>query len=284
MGVRNVRRWQWVLASLVIGVALGYFQQLPAENWQKRFGDTITQSQFEEGLTREQSGMRWFRDVVVYPERIEVGGKTLSVVIVTGEYFNGKLEMQNGQRAAVWRRRCHVVDGPYQPIVPVAAAKGSDSVFAYLDGVKGVRYTYAWWRDPTAAVGMWTAGSFVVIGLLWPTAINLIVFGSVYRPKGERGMDLGKVPAKASEGGAKPSEADLAAVSQMGEELEAKLTAEPSGGAPIPQGAGDAAKVRSLNASALEAATEQPHEKKDFGRDRDDFYPTERHRPHPSGD
>lgn len=58
MGVRNVRRWQWIVVSLAVGAILGYLQQLPTEDWQKRFGDTITLQQFEEGLTREQGGTR----------------------------------------------------------------------------------------------------------------------------------------------------------------------------------------------------------------------------------
>jgi hypothetical protein len=282
MAIRNIKRWQWLLASLVIGLALGYFQHLPTENWQKAFGDTITQQQFEEGLTREQSGLRWFRNVVIYPERVEVAGKTVPVTIVTGDYFNGKLESQNGQRVAIWRPRCYIAEGPFQPITPNPNIKASDTVLAYLKSLKGVSHTYAWWRDSTSAIGLWTAGSFLVIGLIWPTVINLIVFGSIMRPKEERGIDLSKVSAQTPQSESQAADTDLTAVAKMGEQLEAKLAAEAGPRMPNPQPPADAPPVRQLTATSLEAPlTGQPHEQKDFGQDRDDFYPTERHKSHP---
>jgi hypothetical protein len=284
MAIRNIKRWQWILASLFVGLALGYFQQAPTENWQTRFGDTITQSQFEEGLTHQQNGLRWFRDIVIYPERIEVAGKSLPVNIVTGNYFSGKLELQNGQRVAIWRPRCYIADGPYQPVEPTANMKASDTVFVYLKGIKAVTFTYAWWRDSTWGMGLWMVGSFLLIGLIWPTVINLIIFGSVMRPKEERGIDLSKVSAQISERASQVSDADFAAAAQMADELQAKLAAEATSSTGKPQPAIDAA-VRPLTAATLElSTTEQTHEEKDFGKERDDFYPTERHKPHPKTD
>lgn len=278
--IRNIKRWQWILVSLIVGLTMGYFQHLPSEDWQKKFGGTITQSQFEEGLKREQSGLRWFRDIVVYSESIEIGGKTVPITIVSGNYFSGKLELQDGKPAAVWRPRCFIVEGAYQPLEPTADTKATVlTVLDYLKSVKDVHFTYAWWRDPTRGITMWTAGSFLLIGLIWPTVINLIVFGSLTRPKEERGTDLSKAPAQTSQATAKVTEADLAAVAQMGDDLEAKLTAGAGASRPALQQQADSS-VRPLTAAALEATAEQAREKKGFGRDKDDFYPTEVHKPH----
>ena len=75
MSIRNVKRWQWIGLSLIIGLGFGYIQHLPTADWRSAFGNTISQQEFEEGLVREQSGLKWFRNVVVYPEFIDDGGK-----------------------------------------------------------------------------------------------------------------------------------------------------------------------------------------------------------------
>ena len=281
MGIQNVKRWQWVLASLVAGLALGYLQRLPTENWQKAFGDTITQRQFEDGLLREQSGQRWFRNIVIYPERVESGGKAIPVYVVAGDYFDGKLETQDGKRIARWQKRCYIAEGPYRAITPIAGSKPTDTVLTYLNRVRGVTHSYAWWRDDTWAIGLWTAASFLMIGVIWPTAINLIAFGSITRPREEPGIDLRHVSSQAAQSASQTSEADMAAVAKMGSELETKLAAEAGQHTPVPDQPAAVAAVRPLTVAGGEAApTEQTHEQTEFGRDADDFYPTERHKPH----
>src|SRR4051794_30502527 len=106
MWVINIRRWQWILIGLVVGLGVGYVQQQPTSNWQKEFGDTLTRAQFEEGLVRQQSGLPWFRNIMVYPDRVDVpGGKPLPVLIVAGDYFNGEPELEDGKRVAKWNPR-----------------------------------------------------------------------------------------------------------------------------------------------------------------------------------
>jgi hypothetical protein len=281
MAVRNVKRWQWILASLAVGLLLGYFQQLPTENWQKAFGDTITQHQFEEGLIRKHSGSRWFRNIVIYPQRLDVAGTSVPVTIVTGEYFNGSLEMQNGQRVAIWHPRCFIAEEPFRPITPNAGAQDGNTVIAYLNSLPGVTYTYAWWRDPTWAVGLWTAGSVLVIGLIWPTIINLLVFGSIMRPKENRGIDLSKVSAQTPKSASKSPEPDLTAVTKAAEELEAKLAAEARPQIRDAQAPAAASPVPQLSGAAVESPmTSEQHEQKNYGQEKDDFYPTEVHRSH----
>ncbi|HEX2972947.1 MAG TPA: hypothetical protein VHP11_11480 [Tepidisphaeraceae bacterium] len=283
MAMQNIKRWQWILVSLLVGLVMGYIQHLPREDWQRAFGDTIPQRQFEEGLTREQSGLRWFRNLVVYPERVESVDKTESVYVVAGDCFNGKLEVQDGQQVAVWHRRCFIAEGPYRPITPVDGFTPGGTVLAYLKSLPGTSYTYAWWRDSRWGIAFWTAGSFGVIGLIWPTVINLLVFGSFFRPQEEKGIDLSQVSSQSQTAGSQVSEADLAAVDQMGTDLEAKLAADASSSAP--QAPAESAPVKTLTATTLEvAATDQAQDEKAFGQDRDDFYPTERHQQPPKSE
>jgi hypothetical protein len=282
MSIQNVKRWQWILISLIIGAGFGYIQHLPTADWRSAFGDTISQQQFEEGLVREQSGLKWFRNVVVYPEFIEDGNKQVRLLIVSGEYFDGRLLDQNGSRVAVWNPRCFIAEGAYVPITPNARSKDSGMVIDYLRSVKGVSFAYAWWRDPAWAIGLWTAGSFVAIGLIWPTLINLIAFGSLRRPKEEKGIDLSKVSSGSSKVGT-AKEVDLEAAAKMAEELEAKIKAD--GVVPSPQKkVEEPAAAPVLTAGALELTmSEQERRAKEFGKERDDFYPTERHA-HPKSD
>jgi hypothetical protein len=274
--IRNIKRWQWILISQIVGTGLGYIQHLPTADWRSAFGDTLTQQQFEEGLFREQSGLKWFRNLVIYPESVDDGNKRVRLLIVSGEYFDGNFENRNGSRVAVWKPKCFIAEGPFEPITPNAKTKQGATVIDYLNTVKGASFAYAWWRDPKRAMGLWMAGSFLVIGLIWPTLINLIAFGSFSRPKEEKGIDLSKVSSGSSKS-APPKEADLQAAEKMAAELEAKIKADAgTRSQQVPQSAGPAAPV--LTGAALEAAmTEQERQAKEFGQERDDFYPTERH-------
>jgi hypothetical protein len=283
MSMQNVKRWQWILMSLIIGAGFGYIAHLPTADWRSAFGNTISQQEFEEGLVREQSGLKWFRNVVVYPESIEDGNKQLKLLIVSGEYFDGRLQDQNGTRVAVWNPRCFIAEGAYMPITPNARSKDTGTVIDYLRSVKGASFAYAWWRDPAWAIGLWTAGSFVVIGLIWPTLINLIAFGSLSRPKDEKGIDLSKVSLGTSRP-VSPKEIDLEAAAKMAAELEGKLGVDVT----VPPAQQKVEKEKPatpvLTAGALESTmSEQERLAKEFGKERDDFYPTERHA-HPKGD
>jgi len=283
MSIRNVKRWQWILISLIIGAGFGYIQHLPTADWRSAFGNTISQQEFEEGLVREQSGLKWFRNVVVYPESIEDGNKQVKLLIVGGEYFDGRLLEQNGKRVAVWNPRCFIAEGPYVPITPNARSKDTGTVIDFLKTVKGATFAYAWWRDPTWAIGLWTGGSFVVIGLIWPTLINLLAFGRLRRPMEEKGIDLSKVSSGTSRP-VSPKEVDLEAAAKMAAELEGKLGVDVT----VPPAQQKVEKEKPattvLTAGALESTmSEEERQAKEFGKERDDFYPTERHA-HPKSD
>src|SRR5881392_1146650 len=138
--MQNVKRWQWILISLIIGGGFGYIAHLPTADWRSAFGKTISQQEFEEGLVREQSGLKWFQNLVVYPESIEQGNKHVKLLIVRSEYFNGRLVDQNGSRVAVWNPRCYIAEGAFVPITPNARSKETGSVIDYLNTVKGTTF------------------------------------------------------------------------------------------------------------------------------------------------
>lgn len=149
-----------------------------------------------------------------------------------------------------------------------------------------VDFTYAWWNQPRVLMIGWTLAGFVLIGLIWPTVINLIAFGSVVRPKEkeERGVSLAKVrsrpqPAKMPTSGV--TQKDMDELRTLEAELEKKLKAS---GMEITTGASSsaaepAAPVRQLTATESEVAhvPEKAQEDKQFNRKEGDFYPVERH-------
>jgi hypothetical protein len=141
-----------------------------------------------------------------------------------------------------------------------------------------VSYTDAWWRTYPAAT--WVGGSVLLIGVVWPTVINLLAFGRLTRPREEKGIDLSKVKNPAAPAPAGPSAEDLEHLHELEAELEAKLAgAAPPAPAEQPTPPRRAAVL--TTAPAGPAPADVPHDDTVFGAKADDFYPTERHADHP---
>ncbi|MFI5380221.1 MAG: hypothetical protein ACHRHE_13060 [Tepidisphaerales bacterium] len=287
MTVQNVKRWQWMGISLILGAALGIIQRIPRDNWTARYGPGLTQHQFENALTEQHDDRPCFTNLVVYPEQVQdADGPRRQIYIVAGRYF-GRLAGATRDRAQPqWHSRCFIAQTPYHPYGDgEPAGKPPATVLAFLENLKsaGVSYRYAWWRDPRWVMSFWLGGSFLAIGLIWPTVINLLVFGRFFRPR-EAKPDLRHVHSAPSPEPPKPAvtEADLAAVQKMDQDLEAGLAAELADSAPAAQPAQPPPPVRQLAATKLElTAEEQARQEREFGKDEDDFYPTERHsQPH----
>jgi len=280
MRIERIRRWQWILISLAVGWIMGQLQQLPREDWRSAYGQDMTQRDFERGLQREYNGVRHFRDLVVYPDRIQLpGGVSKPIHIVAGLYFDGRPRVKDGKEQAEWRPRCFVTEVPYKALGPTTQpAAAAFTVVDYLKSLKGVGFRYAWWRDPRWAVRLWTAASLVLIGGIWPTLVNLMVYGSVWRPRESKGVDLSQVKPTTAEAAPQPSitEKDLAETDRLSAQLEAQLAASPSDPVSSTNVQNQPPPIRDLSAAPLvPAAPETEKDQKDFGQDKDDFYPTE---------
>jgi hypothetical protein len=283
MQLRSVRRWQWMLIGIILGAGFAQLRGGGAGDL-SRYERIITgRREFEDALVSQQQGVRRFTNLVVYPARLsDASGGSRSVHIVAGDYFDGKLEMINGDLCAKWRYGCFIAEAPFRHRGKDGLVGSHGTVMDYLGGLasQGVTYTYAWWAEPKWCFALWMGGGFVVIGIMWPSIINLLAFGSFFRPKQEKGTDLRKVNATVEAEIQKPqvTEADLAAVEKLSEKLEGELLAEASSSAPATQGPEKPAPVRDLTAVELEReAEETAKQEKEFGKDKDDFYPTERH-------
>jgi hypothetical protein len=146
---------------------------------------------------------------------------------------------------------------------------------------------FAWSEQPKWIWLMWTGGAVIVVGGIWPFILNLLIgagFGRPPRSK-EKEYDLSRfgkgAPEKKEEKKAVVTQEDMDQLKALEAELEAKLRAEGKIPPPAPVGPRGAAAVRKLSAKPVDAPATpaKPEEKKEFGASREDFYPTEVHRP-----
>jgi hypothetical protein len=121
------------------------------------------------------------------------------------------------------------------------------------------------------------AASFVLIGVIWPTMVNLLAFGSLRRPPEQKAADLSAVKAHAGDAPQPMVDADKLLA------LESELTRKLADGQPPPATVEPAlatadAPPRPLESAPLEpAAAPRPEDHPEYGMGKDDFYPTELH-------
>jgi len=231
---------------------------------------------------------------------------------IAGVYYNGRPSPnpKTNQWEKVWHPYFYIAPYPYKasrqfavsgtvpPVQPTMTDKlqalaekvhlkdtdPADSVLAYLKGLKAqgrIDYTYEWWRAPRVSMAAWIAGCLVVIGGLWPTLVNLLVYGTLSRPLEEK-AHLGKASTTTTKAPRGPTDADLAQLKALEEELEAKLaasaTSRPIG--PSDQPAPAPLKVLTAKEMEVAAAAAKAAEDRLFAAKADDFYPTEKRAKH----
>ncbi|MDB5298695.1 MAG: hypothetical protein JWO87_358, partial [Phycisphaerales bacterium] len=253
-----------------------------------RYGDAIVnQRRYEEALLKIEQGRPSFTDITVHKRSVpDRKGGMKRVCVVAGQYYNGRPQQENGKVGPHWHDAFFLADIPYKPATdlgrlgkPEAAQKfqalAEPTVLDYLDALgeaRGVQYTHAWWQG----MGMrsWMLSSFLIIGVVWPILVNLMVFGSLRRPKEEKGIDLSQVKAHEQKPvAAQVSDEDLARLSELEAELEKNLAAAPS---PAPTQAAEPKPARKLTTAPLQPAVAAPTaEQKAFAAKQNDFYPTE---------
>jgi hypothetical protein len=294
MRASDIRQWQWVIISLIVGAGVGYIFQRAGEDLNGTYGDQlVSQRRFEESLLKLEQGRPRFTDVAVHKQMVpDPKGGTKAVYVVAGRFYEHP-KRGVGKVEPGWRPKFFLADIPYKPATDLGrlgkpeavqkfTATAQPTVVDYLDllgEARGVQYTNAWWR--TMGLKSWMICSFLVIGVVWPILINLLEYGSLRRPKEEKGIDLSQVKAHEE----KPAEAaisdeDLDRLNALEAELEKNLAEA----APVPAAApaADPKAVRKLTTAPLKPATvAQSAEQKAFAAKQNDYYPTELRTPRP---
>lgn len=149
-----------------------------------------------------------------------------------------------------------------------------------------LQYKFNWWEAPKATYWMYSSGGFLVIGLIFPTLIQLLTAAGYGRqPKEKDEYDLSRFKGEAESAASKPA-VTLSEKEQLAA-LEAELEAKLKAGA---TGSGDGAAPKTEPAKPVIAKLtagklEQPKEaeaaakpvRKGYGADKGDYYPTEVH-------
>src|SRR5689334_25007050 len=120
MGVTSVRRWHWMIVGLVVGALYGYVRESSADFYQEltSYGvRRLGQHEFEAALKAQFHGRAQFADLVVYPHLLAAtGGQTVTLHVVSGLYWSGRTEVENGRQAARWEPAYFVASTPYVPV------------------------------------------------------------------------------------------------------------------------------------------------------------------------
>lgn len=320
MRFESLKRWHWVLIALMLGFAVGYVRSMYIDSeFQDISGSLNTQARFERELTMPTSvggqQLPQLKDISVYRLKDPRDPSKLTY-IVRGKHLppgspRAIIRDKEGKWKVNYFPTFFLAPTPYTPELPIpplpagktvpARVKSpmmklaealklkepdpANNVLDYLDKVaaaKGIAYTYSWWKAPRVVIAGWVFGCLVAIGGIWPTIVNLIAFGSFFRPPEEKPVLASAAEATApTPKSTAPTAEDMDAVRAMGDALEKKLGGSVSlskGGAPASAATPAPAPLRQLNATSAEPVQglAQTEEEKHFDAKADDFYPVER--------
>jgi hypothetical protein len=289
-----IRRWQWLLIGLAVGALVGSVRRAvapitPDDEFLDRYPVVLTeQATFEAALADEVQGHRRFEDIIVYPGQAVSSGTTPRLYFVTGQYWDGREQFQDGQAVARWVPACFVTRGPYTPVLSAAATRPASypSVLAYLENLQArgkLQFRYAWWEWLTDGIALWTVGAALVVGGIWPCLVDLYAFGSLRRPREAEEKPRAAMIAAPARQPPADSDATAAAASYVGE-MERDLAAADAS-SPTPANGGAPAQpqrvLRPLPGTGDPVPQHTtPATPKDFGAEKGDFYPTELHPRH----
>ena len=286
MSIAQLKRWHWLLISVAVGVALWGFRRDRAADV-ALWGEGLTaQSTFERALLSDIEGRPQFKNIQVHRATTDDGsGHVVTIHVVAGRFCPAAAEADGKYH---WHPFVFVAQVPYTPAIdlsefyksglPPAQARwdkiARPTVVDFLNlahDYRGVEFSRAWWNEYPFLT--FFGGSVLVIGLLWPCAIDLLVYGKLVRPREEKGIDLSKVRAPAPRAASTATQQDLDRLHALEDELEHNLA----------EGAGASANatavapppVRRLAAEAPVVTVPDTQDHKNYRRKADDYYPTE---------
>jgi hypothetical protein len=281
--IEDLKRWHWVVISLVIGVVLSSLYASTAAEGGPGERRTIGPGEFLARLgqtTRDKSGqdLPLIRNVRVFPA---VEGKQ----VVTLEEMVINVERDTRVRTGEYQPRQFVAEIPFA----LAGRRVSSEGWTIVDELNQLNrrfeFTYVAWASQPAVYAIGVGGSFLLIGILWPTLLQrLQSAGLGAAPKAERATDLSIVrsrpsaPARTAPTG--PTAQDLEQLAEVTSQYERNV-ADFASRAPAENvgGAADATAAssgdRKWDAAPLEQTTsaEARPQEHDY---RGEFYPVDR--------
>jgi hypothetical protein len=259
MEIENLKRWHWIAAGIVVGLALSYVWASVEPNRGRRGS---AEDLFRNlALKDPKSGQPIVGSIVVHPPEQGAHGM-VNIVTYTKWMFDAK--RKENVTADYW----FVAEIPF--VLPGRRPTGVAPTFTVSDQLNELKQRNpqvtvrtGWWTTTPATYAIWTLGSIAVIGGLWPTLLNVVV-GAGYGPprKAKTDPDQDYLSRFKSDGkpeaaqAAKPtvSAAEHERLRAMTEQLESKLGGFGNVG-PQAQPAGESqagSPVRKLDGGPLE--------------------------------
>lgn len=300
MGMERIERWKWVLTALVVGVAIGLIRNYLDDHGLNKSSRIASQEVFETSLRQRIPGTQTPQLTNLRVYRIPDPEHEGKLVYAVKGWGYGRVINQPVDRF-------FLAPSPYEPKFRPARANEQQksagrleraaealgliapepdySVVDYLSEIQplyNVQFTYLWWAQPRMRIVVTVLVCLVAIAGVLPTLINIVAFGSLFRPpmpkepKQPRSKWRSRRQAQQAKSGA--TQADMDELKRLEAELEARLAAgaRPRGQGDQPQDEAQPA-IRPLTNKPLELnVPEQQEEKRTFGAAADDFYPTER--------
>lgn len=177
MAIRDIKHWQWIAISVVVGGVLAAVHLFNRPGHTDTTGNVISPGMFAAKVSRlvGREKQPALRHVVIHPPMRSASPGDSRVQLVTGEIF----DRIGGGKSAY--KPFHL----YSPIPFVTddaqtQARGPDfSIRHFLDEGAvpgtGTSYTYAWWLSAPVIVASRLGLSVLVIGVLWPPLLSLLI-------------------------------------------------------------------------------------------------------------
>jgi hypothetical protein len=290
MDVGSIKTWHCMLVALVLGFSVAAGRQ-----WAEGPSDpanipgdlSAQQFRFETAVLGQLEGNPLATNITVTPRWLRGrDGKTHPFHVVTADVSSGAAEKTAAGRQLHLRPALFLMPVPYQPRValeslrspalPDPAGEFSRApVPTVLDFLRlarisrGTDYSYAWWDAHPMLT--WVGGSVLTIGMLPPATVNLLVFGSLRRPREEKAASLRGITGSAP--ASQPVASDDAALEEMIDAMEPAT--EPAIPAANEQKPAKQTPPPLSNAPAAPAPVAAKVESKAFGITDKDYYPTE---------
>ncbi|HZZ44279.1 MAG TPA: hypothetical protein VFE58_15195 [Tepidisphaeraceae bacterium] len=287
MSIANVKRWQWVAMSLVVGPMLAFMNSLGEPG----AGLVPTSApEFEQNVLRHDvpGDLPRIKNIVVYPAEVGANGTPVYLVTLDEAVFDSANKGWNYKKSKFEADVPYVSyngNGRHMTAIRTAHPDKSRTILTALNEIVAknptVKYQYAWWEEPKWSYGLWTAGSVLVIGGIWPVLLSLLVGAGLGPKVEEKEYDLERF-GKSEEEEVKPepvkkemSEEDRDKLTEQLDRLEKNIgSAAVMTDVPAPSGvmAAGPAPIRQLSGGPVEVAVGASKEDEDKEY-KGEFYP-----------
>jgi hypothetical protein len=303
MRIDNLKHWHWCIIGIIVGLTIGFIKLssgAPEPKGLEVVGPHAFESQviFEQDLETRQRVIN-VRNIRLHPpQEINIPGEREPVPTEFITYDIDRTLKSDPKKMETFPRQMILQIKPARKQPSRAGDLAGLTMRQYLDKINevidkekarfpkltNITYKYNWWEAPKAMYTICGTAGFVVIGLIWPTIIQMLVHAGYGRGKREDDEYLSRF-----KGGAEPGKVGKAGITEddMSQfaKLEAELEASLKAGAtdqPMPATKSTPASAPIPVLTAGPMAGPKVEEKKvaapkGYGADQGDYYPTEVH-------